>query len=207
MIIAITGKVTDQHVDRVRSASARSPDETLTLLIDSPGGGTKYCLAVADLVDRHRGLTIGRAVRRCDSGAVAILASCDTRLARVGARFLVHATGLVRAPAGRLTAFALREAARHLDASDRRFRDLIAQRCGCSIATLAALEAASAELDTARAMRLGLLTHVIMGTTTIAAAPRRRPDDPPAWYRAAAQVLAAAGGAGLPIAGPRIWTR
>ncbi len=173
-IVAITGEISYSHVAAVRAATEAAPQDPLTIILDSLGGQTGACLALADAISLHPGPTIGRAVRRCDSGAVLALAVCERRAARLGTRFKLHATAPLRPPEGRLTAARMRQLAGELDTLDSRFRHRIAAAIGCDVEQLARLEAGDTTLDTLRALELGFLTEIVGCSTLGPAAARRR---------------------------------
>jgi ATP-dependent protease ClpP protease subunit len=174
MIIAISGEISASHAQMVRRASEATPHEPLTVVIDSPGGPTVHALALADAIAAHPVLTAGRAVRRCDSGAIAALVACETRSARLGTRFHFHQTARLRPPDGRLTAARLRQVAGELDVVDTGFRHRISAAIGCSVDELARLEASETTLDTLAALEIGLLTEITGYAALGPAAARRR---------------------------------
>ena len=212
-IVCITGEIDAATVSGVRAASMMAPAEPLTIIIDSPGGLISPALAVADVIEAHRGPTVCRVNRRADSAALIVVSAFDLRSARASATFYLHPTADLAPPAGRLTADRLHRAAIRLEASDVLVRRRIADNIGCNVAELTRLEASNATLTAIEALNLGILTEIPdLPAATAAAAQRRRarasstttlPNYAPALVRQ----MAAAGMVNRPIGVPRAMFR
>jgi ATP-dependent protease ClpP protease subunit len=93
--VNITGHISNEHVNQVRSAIAQLNCDTgliLELTIDSHGGIPAYAIEIFDNLTNYRHRTTCIVKNYCYSAALILYLSGDTRIASDNAKFMTHLT-------------------------------------------------------------------------------------------------------------------
>lgn len=116
----------------------------INVLIDTEGGDFDAAVRIYRAIRWHPGVKRARLGRRCMSAGVLISMAADHRVASMSTEFLMHLTADRPDPRDRWTVYRHLEAMRGLRKRDSEILNLIADRSGADLASLA-IEAAKDE--------------------------------------------------------------
>jgi ATP-dependent protease ClpP protease subunit len=130
--IEINGEIDQRMRERVEGElwQKRAARE-LTIVIDSEGGDLHHSLAIFRACSFAPAETkTARLLGACCSGATIVAMAADRRIARPDTKILIHMVGSVPSTTPRWTAAELRASANRLDAMDRQWLSMMADRTG-----------------------------------------------------------------------------
>jgi ATP-dependent protease ClpP protease subunit len=161
--IEIIGEIDRHQRERVEDELwQKRAARDLTIIVDSEGGDFYHALAIFRAISFAPAETkTARLLGSCCSGAAIVAMAADKRIARPDTKLLIHMVGGDPSTTPRWTAAELRASANRLDALDRQWLSMMAERTGAPFDVLCQ-EAATEEYSSLDWCLANGIVHEVM---------------------------------------------